>query len=148
VRVQELSSKPDVEYIPGGATQNSVRVAQWVMRTPGSTAYFGCIGSDEYGKIMRDSASRDGVDVRRFFCAFGSILHSVATPVAASTAQLIHNEFTFWMCFVLDAPVVPLTCELRVLAEGRQCARRPVTRWMTLLRPAPAPSPSWAANAR
>ena len=79
--MQELSSKPDVEYIPGGATQNSVRVAQWVMRTPGSTAYFGCIGSDEYGKIMRDSASRDGVDVRRFSCACNSILYNVTTPV-------------------------------------------------------------------
>ena len=65
---QELSSKPDVEYIPGGATQNSIRVAQWVLRTPGATGYFGCIGSDEYGKIMRDFATRDGVDVRRLTC--------------------------------------------------------------------------------
>ena len=53
-----------MEYIPGGATQNSIRVAQWITRTPGSTAYFGCIGSDEFGKIMRNFATRDGVDVR------------------------------------------------------------------------------------
>ena len=53
-----------MEYIPGGATQNSVRVAQWVLRSPDATAYFGCIGADDFGKIMRDFATRDGVDVR------------------------------------------------------------------------------------
>ena len=93
MRAQELSSKPDVEYIPGGATQNSVRVAQWVMRTPGSTAYFGCIGSDEYGKIMRDSATRDGVDVRCFSCSLdcsldcSSILTNVIMPCGTASAM-------------------------------------------------------------
>ena len=32
-----------VEYIAGGATQNAIRVAQW-MSAPGSTAFMGAIG--------------------------------------------------------------------------------------------------------
>ena len=34
----ELSSKDNVEYIAGGATQNSIRVAQWMLQTPGATS--------------------------------------------------------------------------------------------------------------
>lgn len=29
---QELAAKPDVEYIAGGAGQNSIRVAQWMLQ--------------------------------------------------------------------------------------------------------------------
>ena len=29
---QELSSKADVQYVPGGATQNSIRIAQWLLQ--------------------------------------------------------------------------------------------------------------------
>lgn len=60
---QELAGKEGVEYIPGGATQNSIRVAQWVLQAPGATAYFGCIGSDDFGSKMRENAKKDGVNV-------------------------------------------------------------------------------------
>jgi adenosine kinase len=33
-----------VDYIAGGATQNSVRVAQWILGLKNATAYFGCVG--------------------------------------------------------------------------------------------------------
>jgi hypothetical protein len=33
-----------VDYIAGGATQNSIRVAQWILGTKNATAYFGCVG--------------------------------------------------------------------------------------------------------
>mgnify|MGYP006879022305 FL=1 len=29
---QELADKPDVQYVPGGATQNTIRVAQWMLK--------------------------------------------------------------------------------------------------------------------
>ena len=62
--LQELAEKKGVEYIPGGATQNSIRVAQWVLQSAGATSYFGCIGSDDFGSKMRENATKDGVNVR------------------------------------------------------------------------------------
>ncbi|WP_348226176.1 PfkB family carbohydrate kinase, partial [Salmonella enterica] len=42
----EMSSKFNVEYIAGGATQNSIKVAQWMLQIPGATSYMGSIGKD------------------------------------------------------------------------------------------------------
>lgn len=39
-RLQELVDTGKVEYIAGGATQNAIRVAQWMLHTPGATSYF------------------------------------------------------------------------------------------------------------
>lgn len=61
---KDLADKKDVLYIPGGATQNSVRVAQWILKTPGSTSYYGCIGKDDFGEKMQAYCKRDGVDAR------------------------------------------------------------------------------------
>jgi adenosine kinase len=56
-----------VEYIAGGATQNSIRAAQWMLSTVpgfvGSTAYIGCVGSDAYSETLEKAARADGVDV-------------------------------------------------------------------------------------
>lgn len=52
-----------MEYIAGGATQNTIRVAQWMMQTPGATAYAGCIGKDAFGLQLRRAAEADGVTV-------------------------------------------------------------------------------------
>jgi adenosine kinase len=43
-------------YISGGATLNSIRVAQWMLQTPGSTTYFGAIGSDKFGDILGEKS--------------------------------------------------------------------------------------------
>lgn len=51
-----------VEYIAGGATQNSIRVAQWMSgNQPGFSAYIGSVGDDTYAKQLRSAAERDGV---------------------------------------------------------------------------------------
>ena len=50
-----------VQYIAGGAGQNSIRVAQWMLMTPGATAYFGAIGSDAYGETLSKCVKEDGV---------------------------------------------------------------------------------------
>merc|ERR1712186_31597 len=57
----ELAAKKDVKYIAGGATQNSIRVAQWMLQEPGATAYMGCIGKDENGEKLQKACSTDGV---------------------------------------------------------------------------------------
>ena len=49
--------------IASGAAQNTVRVAQWMMGSPGATAYMGCIGRDDYGDTMKHCISADGVNV-------------------------------------------------------------------------------------
>lgn len=60
---QELATRPDVQYIAGGATQNSMRVAQWMLQVPGATSYMGCIGDDDFGRRMTETAKNDGVNV-------------------------------------------------------------------------------------
>jgi len=58
----ELAAQPNVKYIAGGATQNSIRVAQWMIQEPGKTAYMGCVGEDSYSTKMREACKKDGVD--------------------------------------------------------------------------------------
>lgn len=53
-----------VEYIPGGATLNSIRIAQWILEKPNVASYFGCIGSDDFGKVMTTKASEAGINVK------------------------------------------------------------------------------------
>ncbi|KAJ8616052.1 hypothetical protein MRB53_035424 [Persea americana] len=60
---QELSTKYNVEYTAGGATQNSIRVAQWMLQTPGATSYIGSIGKDKFGEEMNKSSKLAGVNV-------------------------------------------------------------------------------------
>lgn len=53
-----------VEYIAGGATQNTIRVAQWLLQVKDATAYIGCVGKDDYADKMRTACAKDGVNVR------------------------------------------------------------------------------------
>lgn len=64
---------PGVEYIAGGATQNSIRVAQWFLSgtaadaadAKGATAYMGCVGKDAFAdKMAATCRDQDGVDAR------------------------------------------------------------------------------------
>merc|ERR1719310_2059000 len=57
---------PNVQYIAGGATQNSIRVAQWMLQTPGSTAYMGCIGKDENGGKLQKACEADVANPRLY----------------------------------------------------------------------------------
>lgn len=62
---KELIDKYDPKYIAGGATQNTIRVAQWMLKKnqPRHTAFMGCVGNDDYGKTLADCATSDGVFV-------------------------------------------------------------------------------------
>lgn len=53
-----------MEYIAGGATQNSIRVAQWMLQVPGASTYMGSVGADHYAEQLHKTASADGVAVR------------------------------------------------------------------------------------
>ncbi|KAJ8960685.1 hypothetical protein NQ317_000478 [Molorchus minor] len=60
----ELTEEYLVEYIAGGSVQNTLRVAQWLLEKPKVTVYFGCVGEDDYSKILYEKATTDGVNVR------------------------------------------------------------------------------------
>ncbi|GMF43068.1 unnamed protein product [Phytophthora fragariaefolia] len=52
-------------YVAGGATQNSIRVAQWMLNKVNKTAtsFFGCVGKDAHGAKLKECAEADGVNV-------------------------------------------------------------------------------------
>jgi adenosine kinase len=58
----ELMAKPDVEYIAGGATQNTIRVAQWMMKDAGTSSYMGCVGQDANATTLEECCKKDGVN--------------------------------------------------------------------------------------
>ena len=61
---QELvSNYQPIQYIAGGATQNSIRVAQWMLQFKHATSYIGCVGKDEYSHQLKEKAEGDGVKV-------------------------------------------------------------------------------------
>jgi len=65
----EMSEMPGVDYIAGGATQNSMRVAQWVLSgtsTEGanSTRFFGSVGDDTYGRTLQSKALEAGLQAK------------------------------------------------------------------------------------
>jgi adenosine kinase len=60
---EDLKKNYKVEYCAGGATQNVMRIAQWVLDKPNIATFMGAVGNDENGKIIAESARADGVNV-------------------------------------------------------------------------------------
>ncbi|XP_064645293.1 uncharacterized protein LOC135498774 isoform X2 [Lineus longissimus] len=54
----------EVQYIPGGATQNSIKIAQWLLGTKNATTFTGCIGQDKFGQILEKKCTDLGVNCR------------------------------------------------------------------------------------
>lgn len=63
ISYKELAEHDSVQYMAGGSCQNSLRVAQWILRTPKVTTFFGCVGVDEYAEKLAEKARADGVNV-------------------------------------------------------------------------------------
>lgn len=61
---RELMEKYKAEFIAGGSVQNSLRVAQWILKKPNICTYFGCVGDDDYAKILKERAVAEGVTVQ------------------------------------------------------------------------------------
>lgn len=54
-----------VDYVAGGATQNSIRVAQWMLKSEvAATSFIGCVGKDSYSEQLTKCAQNDGVNVQ------------------------------------------------------------------------------------
>jgi len=89
----ELVKNPKVQYIAGGATQNTIRVAQWMLQQPGATAYMGCIGKDENGEKLSKACATDGVNALYMVDA--------ATPTGTCATMITGIERT--LCTNLSA---------------------------------------------
>ncbi|KAK5052119.1 hypothetical protein LTR84_002923 [Exophiala bonariae] len=58
----DLIKNRDAKLIPGGAAQNTARGAQYML-PPDSVWYIGCVGDDEYAKILREKCAEQGLHV-------------------------------------------------------------------------------------
>ncbi|EIE21409.1 adenosine kinase isoform 1T-like protein [Coccomyxa subellipsoidea C-169] len=87
---KELAAKSDVQYVAGGATQNSIRAAQWLLQVPGATSYFGCVGDDEYAEKLRKAAQDGGVNVQ-YHVDTSTPTGTCATAVMGGERSLVAN---------------------------------------------------------
>jgi len=56
----EIQKREKIDYIAGGAAQNSMRATSWILG--GSEVnYIGCVGNDSNAKILKDEAEKQGV---------------------------------------------------------------------------------------
>lgn len=51
-----LFCRYNAEFFAGGSVQNTLRVAEWVIKKPNVCTYFGCVGNDDYAKILKERA--------------------------------------------------------------------------------------------
>ena len=97
----EMVERFQVNFIAGGATQNSIRIAQWMLQVPEATAYMGSVGADKYADELRRVAAADGVDVRYHVddsaptgtcaaCIVGGERSLVANLAAANNYKIDH----------------------------------------------------------
>ncbi|XP_005919687.1 adenosine kinase b isoform X3 [Maylandia zebra] len=64
---EEIVKRNKVEYHAGGSTQNSVKIAQWMLQKPHKVAtFFGCIGKDRFGEILKKKAEEAHVDAHYY----------------------------------------------------------------------------------
>lgn len=86
----ELTAEPGVTYGAGGATQNSIRVAQWMLQAPKATSFFGAIGEDEYGTKMTSCCTDDGVNVQ-YFINKDEATGTCAVVITGNNRSLVAN---------------------------------------------------------
>jgi len=111
----QLTKDYPVEYIAGGATQNTIRVAQWILQTPGATAYTGCVGKDAFGEQLNKSASADGVKV----------LYQVneSTPTGTCAVLIKEGERSLVANLAAANKFTPEHLETPAVKEALQAAR-------------------------
>lgn len=62
--ISEMVEKFKVEYIAGGSVQNTLRVAQWILKKPNVATFFGCVGKDSNSDILEKKAREAGINVQ------------------------------------------------------------------------------------
>lgn len=54
----------DKHFSPGGCSQNSLRVLQWILKKKGKVSIFGSVGKDQEADTLRDILKSEGVQTR------------------------------------------------------------------------------------
>ncbi|KAH7638021.1 adenosine kinase-like protein 2 [Dermatophagoides farinae] len=57
----------DIQFVPGGSIQNTIRVAQWFFDQPNVCTIFGCIGNDDFGHQMKCKIEQED-HVKSIYC--------------------------------------------------------------------------------
>ncbi|MEW5301811.1 MAG: hypothetical protein WDW36_004647 [Sanguina aurantia] len=120
---QELAALPTVEYMAGGAGQNTTRVVQWLMQVPHATTYMGCIGDDEFGRKMSATASSAGVNVRYLVDA-ATVTTTLIPTLRAPRSHRHHYPDPNPLCppqvrYLVDAATPTGTCAVCVVGGER-----------------------------
>jgi len=113
----EMAKRPGVQYIAGGATQNSIRVAQWMLQAKGATAYMGCVGKDANAETMKACCEKDGVNTSYMVdesaptgscaCLIEGIERSLCTNLcAANNFKVDHVKKAENMAIVQGAKII------------------------------------------
>jgi len=63
---KKLMESPNVKYIPGGATINTVRVANWMLQGAKKCSACGILGNDENGEAYKKGCKDEGI-VAKFY---------------------------------------------------------------------------------
>lgn len=58
---EALMTEYEPKFVAGGAAQNTVRVAQWMLGIANATSFVGAIGQDEFGEKLKACIAEDGV---------------------------------------------------------------------------------------
>ncbi|CAN0205827.1 unnamed protein product [Lampetra planeri] len=88
---EDMVKRFSVEYLAGGSTQNSMRVAQWMIGHPCKAAtFFGCVGEDAFGATLRRKAEEAGVDAR-YQVTRSAATGSCAVCVTGDNRSLVAN---------------------------------------------------------
>lgn len=99
----EMIERFQVDYVPGGATQNSIRIAQWLIGVPRATSFVGCIARDKFGEILESKVREAGVNAAYMYtdkeptgtcavCVTGHNRSLVAYLAAANKFDKSHLE--------------------------------------------------------
>ncbi|EKX37642.1 hypothetical protein GUITHDRAFT_144908 [Guillardia theta CCMP2712] len=86
----DLVNNHKVQYIAGGATQNTARVAQWQINQPGAVTYAGSIGKDKFGEKLKEAAAADGLTTL-YYEAEGTPTGTCAVLVSGGERSLMAN---------------------------------------------------------
>jgi len=88
---EEIAQHESVEYVAGGATQNAIRVCQWMLQSPGATSFIGAVGKDcQFADKLREVATSDGV-ATFYFEAAGHSTGTCAVVVHQKERSLVAN---------------------------------------------------------
>lgn len=113
---EDMVQNYPTEYLPGGATLNSVRVAQWLLQKPKATTFFGGVGKDKFAEILEKKSVDVGVNVR--YQVHEGKQTGVCGAIITGVERSLVTELGAAQCFSIDFLKQP---ENWKLVEAAQC---------------------------